>query len=371
MTVNETIQIVDDNPNNLKLLFDYLQEANFNVIAAPNGERALKQVKLNPPDLILLDVLMPGIDGFETCHQLKADRETKDIPVIFMTALSETADKVKGFDVGAVDYITKPFQQEEVLARVKTHLTLKHQKQALLEANATKDKLFSIIAHDLKNAFATMLGYADLIADEAAEKELEYLLDAANNLQLSTKNSYRLLENLLSWSLVNQGKTRFKPIELDFCSTIREGVTRFKQPALQKNITIVSHVSAGVFVYADLNMVRTVIRNLISNAIKFTPRDGAITITVEIKDSFLHCDIADTGIGMTTDQTAELFNISRQYRSYGTDGEMGTGLGLILCKSLIDLNGGQISATSQVGAGSVFRFTLPILLHDKPPHDTF
>ena len=158
------VLIVDDNLTNLRVLVDALSEDGFNVAVAKSGERALAQLAEILPDLILLDVRMPaGIDGFETCRRLKALEETRDIPVIFMTALSDPVDKVRGFELGGVDYITKPLHVEEVLARVQTHLTLRQLQQQLRQEILTKDKFFSMIAHDLKNPLVSFLSFAKIL----------------------------------------------------------------------------------------------------------------------------------------------------------------------------------------------------------------
>jgi two-component system sensor histidine kinase/response regulator len=151
------VLVVDDDPTNLSVLFNYLAEMGLKVFVAQDGESALEQVDYERPDIILLDILMPNIDGFETCLRLKANPATSDIPVVFMTALSDVEDIIKGFQIGAVDYITKPFHQEEVLARITTHLTLQHQRMKLYELNTMKNKFFSIVAHDMKEVLSTLV----------------------------------------------------------------------------------------------------------------------------------------------------------------------------------------------------------------------
>lgn len=153
-----SILIVDDQPVNLGILVECLKAAGFKTLVAANGEWALQQIDQIQPDLILLDVMMPGIDGFETCRRLKANATTREIPIIFMTALADLGDKVKGFEVGGVDYITKPFQQEEVLARVRTHVTIVAQRRQLEELNTRKDQFFSLIAHDLRSPVSSLRG---------------------------------------------------------------------------------------------------------------------------------------------------------------------------------------------------------------------
>jgi two-component system sensor histidine kinase/response regulator len=216
-----TILIVDDNPTNLGVLFSSLTHAGFKVLVAEDGEKALAQVERTQPHVILLDILMPGIDGFETCRRLKCLEASAEIPVIFMTALSDTIDKIKGFEAGGVDYITKPFQQEEVLARVKAHLTIRQLQQQLqrqndllarqnelleekntqlVALNASKDKFFSIIAHDLRSPFTGFLGLTQFIVENIEEWEREKIKDITTKLHESAENLYALMGNLLTWS---------------------------------------------------------------------------------------------------------------------------------------------------------------------------
>ncbi len=361
-----TILIVDDNPTNLQVLLSSLQEIGFETLIAQSGEGALRQVKYAQPDLILLDVMMPGIDGFETCRRLKENNTTREIPVIFMTALSDTVDKIKGFEVGGVDYITKPFQHEEVLARVNTHLTiLKLQQQIqkkneqLRELNASKDKFFSIIAHDLKTPFSALLGFTRTVADSVVNFSLDEMTEIFIDLQKSAENLYALLENLLSWSRIQRGVMEHQPDHIDVHELVVQNVTLFTPNAKQKQITLLNSVRKETFAYADKNMIDSVIRNLLSNALKFTDANGSVEVSATQEDQFIKVSIADTGVGICEEDISKLFRIDVKYKNPGTAGEEGTGLGLNLCKDLIEKNGGKIWVESDAGKGTTFRFTLP------------
>lgn len=356
-----TILVVDDTPTNVRVLLDYLREQAFKILVATSGERALQQLERAQPDLILLDVIMPGIDGFETCRQLKVNPRTQDIPVIFMTALSDTVDKVKGFEVGAVDYVTKPFQQEEVLARIEAHLTIQRQKNELRELNATKDKLFSIIGHDLRNHFAGMIGLVDFMVDDSMSADAEFMEGALDSVHALIHSSYKLLENLLTWASLQRGVLKAKPSEFDLEPVIQMNAMLSKETAALKKITIHHDILVGThFVRADENMVNTIIRNLISNAIKFTREGGAITVTAEANDGEIACAVSDTGVGMSEKRLKGLFQIGKTTSTDGTAGEPGTGLGLILCHDFVQRNGGRIWAESVQNEGTTFRFTLPV-----------
>jgi two-component system sensor histidine kinase/response regulator len=367
------VLIVDDNPTNLGLLFEYLSRIGFEVLLSQEGEDALKKAESQQPDIILLDVMMAGIDGFETCRHLKANDITKDIPVIFITALADPVDKMKGFEVGGVDYITKPFQPEEVGARVNSHLTirrlqqqlqmqntiLEEQKEELAQLNASKDKFFSIIAHDLRSPLTALLTYTRFAAESLTSFSQDELQEMVDNLRDTSENLYELLENLLDWSRIQGGMMKFYPQKVNIRDVLRRNLALFEPNARQKQIILKSSIQEKMFAYVDEKMVDAIIRNLISNALKFTPTNGHIEVNASQNEEFLKVSVADTGIGVSKEDLPKLFRIDERYRDSGTEGEMGTGLGLILCKELIEKSGGQIWAESEIGKGSTFIFTLP------------
>jgi len=367
-TKNVTILIVDDDPTNLEILSEYLNQAEFKTLIAKNGKSALQQSEQARPDLILLDVIMPDMDGFETCRRLKQNEATKDIPVIFMTALSDMKAKVKGFESGGVDYITKPFQIEEALARVNTHLTIRKQQQQLQQQteqlkalNAEKDKFLSMIAHDLRSPFSTLhllIGIAAENIEGSGQDELENIVRL---LKKSSENLYTLLENLLAWSRIQRGVMKYHPQHLDIRKVIGQNITLVKPHAEQKQITIEAAIEEETPVYADYNMIDAVIRNLISNALKFTYPGGSVTISTQQNGKFVTVSVSDTGIGIDEEHMANLFRVDAKYRRRGTAREQGTGLGLILCKEFIEKHDGKIQVESEVGKGSTFSFTLPSL----------
>jgi PAS domain S-box-containing protein len=634
--------------DNLRLLAEILFEQGYTVRMLREGRMVLSSVLNAPPDLILLDVLMPDLDGYQVCAQLKANEQTRAIPVIFLSALDETADKVKAFAIGGVDYITKPFQPQEVLARVRIHLDLrslqqrlhaqnlqlqkeigerqriqndlaeernllrtlidtlpdyifvkdrssqyilnnaahlaffgadtqdavlgqtdfdrfpqefatryyieeqtllktgqalqteeltptitgevqtllttkvpfrnqqgaiiglvgisrditdhKHaeeqlrasaeryraifesilvgvtlidvngrfvqvnqrlcdmlgysdeellattnsavthpdddgisekclqalfcgeinnyrlekryrrkdgsfmwadlavspirdrdgqiifsnalimditdrkaaevalrvaheelqQKNAQLqELNVSKDKFFSIIAHDLRSPFTALLGFIELLRDRFETLSSEKRADYFAKLEVSARRLFALLENLLTWARLQRGSMDYAPRTFTITDLVNAIVTLFTSNAEQKQITLTSLTSDVISVYADYAMVNTILRNLVSNAIKFTSAGGRITISAHVVERVVEFIITDTGKGMPPEALANLFRIGLQYSTPGTAGEIGTGLGLILCHDLVQKNGGTIAVESVVGQGTTFRFTLP------------
>lgn len=361
----ETILIVDDNPTNLGVLFEALDQIGFKVLIAESGEKALKTVNLHQPDLIILDIIMPMIDGFETCRRLKKKKNLADVPIIFMTALSDTKNKVKGFASGGVDYITKPFHKEEVLARVKTHLMIRQQqyqlaeqKKKLHELNVSKDRFFSILAHDLKNPFHAFVLNTELLiqCDKFSRQEIKSL---ATKLNRSANQLNKLLDNLLNWASIQMGTLRFKPERCQLLTIVDTNLYLLESNLSQKQINVINMVSEDVFVNADPDIVHTILRNLLTNAYKFTPRGGEIQIFTKDTDQFVAISIMDNGIGIDEEHIKKLFQLDQKYYRRGTESEKSTGLGLILCKELVEKHDGHIWVESDVDCGSTFTFTLP------------
>lgn len=360
-TPQSTILLVDDKPDNLDVLLAYLHDAQLRMLVAQSGEEAIHITERFLPDLILLDVMMPpGIDGFETCLRLKANDATREIPVIFITALSDVNDKIQGFQVGGVDYITKPLRHEEVLARVHTHLLLRQQRRQLEIENAAKNKFFSIIAHDLRGPLHSIHELVKANKELLERQEFDQIKKLLDLEYAATENLTKLLENLLTWARIQQGTIEFRPQTLNIGHLCRYTIEVLKPTAHQKQITLTSDLPGEALVLADMNMVETIVRNLVSNAIKFTPAGGNITISMKYAPHAVTIAITDTGIGIESDVLPKLFDIDRKYHRAGTAHEKGTGLGLILCKEFVERHGGTIQVKSELNHGSTFSFTLPL-----------
>ena len=355
-----TILAVDDNLNNLDILIKFLKNHNVDIRIATSGEQALERVEAIMPDLILLDVMMPGIDGYETCSQLKKMEKIKDIPVIFMTALSMSEDELKGLELGAVDYITKPLNLFTTLSRLNTHLMIQQQKKELIKLNNEKDSLFSIIAHDLRSPMLSIL---------AQEHFLEKSISAANNPELnekfselhgSTKKIFNLLDKLLEWALLQMGNLKYKPEEIDFLMIIDEAISLLKEKADKKNIQIIIQNSLNRSVFFDPEMFAIVSRNLLDNAIKFSNIDNKVLVNVQTFDNnFNQFSVTNSGMGIAESWGDKVFHVEHYYSEKGTLGELGTGLGLVLCRELVEKNGGRIWYKSIRGGDTTFTFTLP------------
>ena len=550
------ILIVDDTPENLRLLSNILKEAGYQIRLLREGPMVFSSVVQAPPDLILLDIMMPDMDGYAVCAQLKADERTRDIPIIFLSALSDVANKLKAFALGGSDYIVKPFQQEEVLARVVTQLTLRkarqqlhaqnaqlqqeiqdreraeaglrhrhrelgvlkqfgqlvsssldldqvlatvlqevqellnvvstsvwlltadrrelecreiigpgseqvrhlrlpvgqgitgwvvqhgesvtsadifddprHQKVTgkpedaparsmisvplkakdtvigvlnladprvnhftpevlpfvesiaaeaaiaienarlysevteknaqLQELNASKDTFFSIISHDLRSPFQTLLGFSEMLANNAEQYAPDKIARFARRVHTSADRLYTLLENLLTWSRLQRGAMEYEPEALAVEELLDDNILLFQAKAEQKQVGLAYDIPDGLMVDGDVSMVNTVLRNLIANALKFTQAGDQITVSGHAHDEWVEIAVADTGIGMPPAALQKLFRIDEKYTTTGTAGEKGTGLGLLLCQDLVRQHAGTIWAESEEGTGTTFTFTLP------------
>ncbi|QTA81389.1 Two component system response regulator histidine kinase [Desulfonema limicola] len=359
--------IVDDIAKNLQVLGNILSAKGYHYTPAMNGSQALKIIEKRPPDLILLDIMMPDMDGFEVCEKLKSSPETSDIPVIFLSAKTETEDIIKGFELGAVDYVTKPFCKQELLARIETHLDLKFARQKLQELNATKDKFFSIISHDLRSPFNAFIGLTELMIDSLADFSKDEIKEMLVLQYENANRFFALLENLLTWSRIQRNLIECVPESLCVHDIIQNTISLFQSNAQQKQISLYNFTTKDTLVYADRNIINTIMRNLISNALKFTNSLGIIKVSESciIADqdnkSYVEICVSDSGKGMDAKTLSGLFRIDVKHSEPGTAGEKGSGLGLILCKELIEKNQGRIYVESEPGKGTSFKFTLPAM----------
>lgn len=374
------ILVVDDTPDNLRLLSNILVEEGFQVHPVSNGEKAISAAQARPPDLILLDIMMPDMDGYTVCKHLKADELTREVPVILMSTQGEVFDKVKGFTLGAVDYITKPFEAEEVLSRVRTHGRLrlmqrqlhdqnlqlqqeiterKRAEEALQKVNATKNTFFSILAHDLRSPFSSLLGSAELALEYFDQSSLDEIRQHLVRIKKSADTFYALLENVLAWARLQRGRVEYSPENIPVHELVRHLAELFVELAEQKQIAINNDVPQDLSVYADINMLNVILRNLLSNALKFTPPQGTITLTARQCEQKIEISIADTGIGIAEADIPNLLRLDNRTTTLGTAGEQGTGLGLPLCNELIEKNKGTLQITSILDQGITVLLTLP------------
>jgi len=366
------ILIVDDIPKNLQILSGILSNENFEISFASSGKQALTSVEAAPPDLILLDIMMPELDGYQVCKILKSNDKTKDIPIIFLTGKAEPNDITEGFKAGAVDYVIKPFNSQELISRVNTHIELKLSRDKILENNiqlekyqvelkqliASKDKFFSIISHDLRGPFSGFLGLSSILAEEYDKLEMEEIAQISISMNKAANRLFSLLENLLEWSKSQMDVLRINIEKLNIDDAITRTFYLFSTNAESKNIKLISEVPNTIFAYADNYVINTVLRNLVSNAIKFSNENGTVKISTKEIDNKIHVYISDSGVGIDPKNQSKIFKIEEKYSTSGTKNEIGSGLGLILCKELIEKQYGTLRFESEPGKGTTFIFTL-------------
>ena len=362
------ILIVDDVMSNVLLLKVLLTNEKFAIATASNGRQALEQVEKENPDLVLLDVMMPDMSGFEVAQHLKSNPNTADIPIIFLTALNSTADIVKGFQVGANDFISKPFNKEELIIRVTHQISLLAAKRLILSKTeelqrtiAGRDKLYSVIAHDLRSPMGSIKMVLNmLILNLPSEKigaEMYELLTMANQ---TTEDVFSLLDNLLKWTKSQIGKLNVVYQDVDLVEVTDGVIEIFSMVASLKKIRIREMKPEKMMVNADIDMLKTVVRNLLSNAIKFSKENSEVLVKMEEVDGMAVVSVQDHGCGISEEGQKKLLHTDTHFSTFGTNNEEGSGLGLLLCKDFVVKNGGKLWFTSKEGEGSIFSFSIPV-----------
>lgn len=362
------ILIVDDVMSNVLLLKVLLTNEKFAIATASNGRQALEQVEKENPDLVLLDVMMPDMSGFEVAQHLKSNPNTADIPIIFLTALNSTADIVKGFQVGANDFISKPFNKEELIIRVTHQISLVAAKRLILSKTeelqrtiAGRDKLYSVIAHDLRSPMGSIKMVLNmLILNLPSEKigaEMYELLTMANQ---TTEDVFSLLDNLLKWTKSQIGKLNVVYQDVDLVEVTDGVIEIFSMVASLKKIRIHEMKPEKMMVNADIVMLKTVVRNLLSNAIKFSKENSEVLVKMEEVDGMAVVSVQDYGCGISEEGQKKLLHTDTHFSTFGTNNEEGSGLGLLLCKDFVVKNGGKLWFTSKEGEGSIFSFSIPV-----------
>lgn len=355
-----SVLIIDDSPENIKILVEILK-GDFKLLAATSGEKGCELAfsSARKPDIILLDIMMPDIDGYEVCRRLKENPGTRDIPVIFVTAVSEVMDATQGFNLGAVDYIAKPFYPPVVRARVLTHMTLVRQRRELEKANATKDKLFSTIAHDMRNKFTALLSSVELMAGYFMSMDPDEQQSVINSISHSTTHIYALFENLFNWARTQTDRIEVRPSRVSLSRAVDRAIALYREEAREKGVGLTSDIPAACQVTCDENMLMFIIRNLIHNAIKFCSSGQEIHLTQKAEDSNQLLIVRDTGCGMSPDACDRLFDIRSASSTPGTEKETGSGLGLILVKEFAELNQGRVAVSSAEHQGTEVVVALP------------
>ena len=367
------ILVVDDTTANLQLLAGMLKERGYRVRPVPSGKLALQAIQKEQPDLILLDINMPEMNGYEVCAFLKADEALREIPVLFISALDETIDKVKAFAAGGVDYITKPFQFEEVEARVKTHLKLRRLQLELQRQNCQlresyeqlkkleelRDNLTNMVVHDMRSPLMGITGNLEIL-EMYAEKKLSCEdMESLRHARSSSLVLVDMVTSLLDISRLEQGQMPLCVTCSDMDDLVQDALNSLgsltKQVSLRYN-----KKSEPDMVTCDANLITRVIANLVGNAIKFAPEGSKVTVSVEKEGEGTKLCVTDTGNGIPLEYHGKIFEKFGQVETRQHRQRYSTGLGLTFCKLAVEAHGGNIGVESEVGRGSTFWFTLPL-----------
>jgi signal transduction histidine kinase len=359
-----SILVVDDTPANLQMLADMLKRRGYRARPVPSGRLALQAAKADPPDLILLDVNMPEMDGYEVCAELKKDQTLAAVPVIFISAYGETADKMRAFSAGGLDYITKPFHVEEVEARVAIHLQLRRQQRELESLLAKqrqledmRDSMVHMIVHDLRAPLTAVFNYLDLVR----EQEAGFIApESMQNLDFAMKASrwmVQMVNVLLDASKIESGQMSLRRVECDVGDVVSDALDAIRSLADEKNVLYQSdHVRAAV----DRDAIARVVQNLVTNAVKLTPPGGDVHVSLQSKDNGLRVEVSDHGPGIAAEHHPKIFEKFGQLDTNVRQSIPSSGLGLYFCKLAVEAHGGRIGVDSEVGQGSTFWFELPL-----------
>lgn len=358
--VKKDILVVDDFPENLQYLSQVLSENDYKVRAVLSGAQALAAAKASPPDLILLDILMPDINGYEVCDQMKADPRTADIPIIFLSALDDLEDKVRAFTSGGVDYITKPFHAQEVLARVGTHLKLRAVQEDLIDQIEMRNELIAeldafahTVAHDLKNPLANILGFSNIAASMWCSGESENIDECLDAISTEAVRINRIINALLTLASV-RNDSHFQKTTLDMATIVRETLHRLRNMTLGAEIILPEEWPQAL---GYDQWIEEVWANYLSNAIKYGGESPRIELGSDIlPDGMLRFWVKDNGAGLTPDEQTSLFIPFTRLSQSKIEGN---GLGLSIVQRIIERLGGEVGLESEKGLGSTFYFSLP------------
>jgi signal transduction histidine kinase len=357
-----TILIVDDTPANLALIVEYLEARQFRMLVAQGGEEGLQRAALVQPDLILLDAIMPGVDGFEVCRRLKAREATRDIPVIFMTSLADTQDKLTAFAVGAVDYVVKPLQVEEVMARVNAQLALRAMHRQLTAANRELEAFTYSVSHDLRAPLRAISSFAQILHKDCSESMGEEGHRCLDRIIATSARMATLIEDLLLYARTARAAEWAVPVPL--------------APLVQHLTTIFGEriASAGARVEAleplaiplgDPTLIGQILNNLVDNALMYRCLQGVPQVRITSKRIGGHVviQVADNGIGIEPEYHEKIFQVFQ--RLHSRDEYPGTGLGLAIVAKAVRVMEGDVSVESAPGRGSTFTVRLPAALGEN------
>ncbi len=352
--------VVDDVVQNLQVVGTMLRNEGYDVMPAGSGAQALERVRMRLPDLILLDLMMPEMDGLEVCRRLKTDPATRQIPIIFLTASNEMEHLVKGFEAGAVDYVTKPFNGAELLARVRTHLELKLARERLREMNDEKNEFMGIAAHDLRNPLSAIKGYAEMVMEDAQDLKHREIEDNGRRIQDTAARMAEMVQNLLDANRIERGEMQLQLAPIDLATAVKAVLEAQRPRAAAKQQTLHWQDDAGPApMRADEIVLAQVIENLISNAVKYSPPGRSIFVRLKKSPEGVRFEVQDEGPGLSAEDQKKLFGKFARLSAKPTGGENSTGLGLSIVKKMVEAMNGKVWCESEPGRGAAFIVEFP------------
>jgi two-component system sensor histidine kinase/response regulator len=362
------ILAVDDDRINLRIIGGILRSEGYEIAEAASGEQALEVYESFSPNLVLLDVMMPGIDGFTTCRTLKKKHGDKCAPVIFVTAKSEAEDVVMGFDAGGVDYLAKPFRPKEVVARIRTHLSnqelVEQQKDLvsqLSKANAAKDRFLGMCAHDLRNPLSSIRGLAELMDEDALGPLTGEQKEVVRTIHGASQSMLQLVNELLDVATIEAGHLKLEKAPTRIADIVERSVHLSKIEAAKKSTKVeMVHGESDPVVEVDVNKIRQVVDNLISNAVKYSPKGSIVTVLIHSNQEVAGFAVRDNGPGIPENERHKLFKDYGRLSTVPTGGEKSTGLGLAICRKIVEAHNGTIGANNITGRGAEFVVSLPL-----------
>jgi signal transduction histidine kinase len=363
---NGMILVVDDTIANLRLLIALLETAGYCANGAVDGKTALMICTNKPPELILLDIRMPQMDGFEVCRQLKLNEKTRNIPVIFISALDDADDKVRGFEVGAVDYITKPFRSNEVLARVSTHISLFRMHQEIEQVNIklrTLDQLKSLfiasMSHELRTPLNSIIGFSSILLQGISGELNPQQKDDVERINRSGKHLLELISDVIDISKIEAGRVEVSPQQVSLQELVQEAVDNIRPMAQEKAMTIKIHADAFPQIVTDRKYLLQCLLNVLSNAVKYSEQ-GEVLIHIHNENTHIKIAVEDNGIGISEENITRVFDAFERIENHMKLKAGGTGLGLYLTKKIVtELLQGKIEVKSQENVGSTFSLCIP------------
>ncbi|SMO40673.1 two-component system, unclassified family, sensor histidine kinase and response regulator [Gracilimonas mengyeensis] len=362
------ILIVDDIPKNLQLLGTTLRDEGYKIAALNDPLQVLSSVRNLKPDLILLDVMMPEKDGFEVCKELKGDPDLAEIPVIFLTAKAEQENINFGLELGGADYVTKPFNSSELLARVETHVSLKMAKDQLRKQNnqledliATRDRLYAVIGHDLRGPLNGITGLTRILLEDFEKSEPDPKIGKfISMIHQSSKDVWMLLSDLLNWARMQSGELMVQKEEVSSVKLINNVLELMEYQLTKKDMNINLKYEQEHPIFVDERYIATILRNILSNAIKFSEPGADIDISLQEGEAAYTIAVTDYGIGMDEETIDSLFSSKFHPRNKNEINKNGSGFGLMLSHQLAKIHNCKLEVVSKLGEGTTITLTIPV-----------